>query len=69
MNEKARISVVIPAFNCAQWLEAAVESCLGQSLRPVQVIVVDDGSTDDTQGICEKFGDRICYQRLENGGV
>lgn len=69
MNEKARISVVIPAFNCAQWLKAAVESCLGQSLRPVQVIVVDDGSTDDTQGICEKFGGRICYRRLENGGV
>jgi hypothetical protein len=69
MNEKARISVVIPAFNCAEWLKAAVESCLGQSLRPVQVIVVDDGSTDDTQGICEKFGDRICYRRLENGGV
>jgi glycosyltransferase involved in cell wall biosynthesis len=66
---RREVSIVVPAFNCAQWLEAAVESCLGQSLRPVQVIVVDDGSTDDTRGICEKFGDRICYRRLENGGV
>ena len=69
MDARTPISVVIPAFNCAQWLEAAVESCLRQSLRPVQVIVVDDGSTDDTQRICENFGDRICYWRLENGGV
>ena len=69
MDARTPISVVIPAFNCAQWLEAAVGSCLNQSLRPVQVIVVDDGSTDDTQGICENFGDRICYRRLENGGV
>jgi glycosyltransferase involved in cell wall biosynthesis len=66
---RREVSIVVPAFNCAQWLKAAVESCLGQSLRPVQVIVVDDGSTDDPQGICEKFGDRICYRRLENGGV
>ena len=43
-----RISIVVPAFNCAQWLEAAVRSCLEQSMTPLEVIVVDDCSRDQT---------------------
>jgi hypothetical protein len=67
MGEK--ISIVIPAFNCAQWLGAAVRSCLGQSLKPLEVIVIDDGSMDATPDFCKGFGEAVRYHRVENGGV
>jgi glycosyltransferase involved in cell wall biosynthesis len=67
MGEK--ISIVIPAFNCVEWLGAAVRSCLEQTLKPLEVIVVDDGSTDPTPDLCKKFGGAVRYQRVENGGV
>ena len=64
-----RISIVVPAFNCVQWLSAAVRSCLEQSLKPLEVIVVDDGSTDATEEVCATFGWQVRSVRLENGGV
>lgn len=64
-----RISIVVPAFNCAQWLEAAVRSCLEQSMTPLEVIVVDDGSTDATPEVCVTFGSQVRSVRLQNGGV
>ena len=64
-----RISIVVPAFNCAQWLSAAVRSCLEQSKTPLEVIVVDDGSTDATPELCATFGGQVRSVRLENGGV
>jgi hypothetical protein len=64
-----KISIVIPAFNCAEWLGAAMRSCLEQTLKPLEVIVVDDGSTDATPDLCKKFGGAVRYQRVENGGV
>jgi glycosyltransferase involved in cell wall biosynthesis len=65
----AAVSVVIPAFNCAEWLGSAVQSCLDQTLTPMEVMVVDDGSTDATPAICASFGDQIRVVRVENGGV
>lgn len=64
-----RISIVVPAFNCAQWLSAAVRSCLEQTLVPLEVIVVDDGSIDATHEVCATFGGQVRSVRLENGGV
>jgi len=63
------ISVVIPAYNAARWLQAAVESVLAQSLQAIEIVVVDDGSTDDIAELCRTFGSRVRYVRRENGGL
>ena len=65
----ASISVIIPTFNCGRWIREAVGSALGQDHRPHQVIVVDDGSTDDTAARLAPFGDRIVLERQKNAGV
>ena len=63
------VSVVIPTYNtAAEYLRASIDSALGQSYRPLEVIVVDDGSTLDTRWIAEAYGKRIRYVRKENGG-
>jgi len=45
------VSVVIPTFNCAQYLPNAIDSVLSQSVSPTEVIVIDDGSKDDTESV------------------
>lgn len=62
------VSVVIPAYNQAHYLGAAIESALSQTCPPAEVIVVNDGSTDDTAGVCAEFGARIRYLVQPNGG-
>ncbi len=63
------VSVVIPTFNRAATLPAAVESALAQRHNPVEVVVVDDGSTDDTASVLARFGDRIVTVRQDNTGA
>lgn len=53
------VSVIVPAFNCAGVVGAALRSALSQTEVSTQIIVVDDGSTDDTRHVLESFGDRI----------
>jgi glycosyltransferase involved in cell wall biosynthesis len=55
----ARISVVIPARDVARYLGEAIDSVLGQSLPPDEVVVVDDGSSDETPALLAGYGDRI----------
>ena len=64
-----RISVVIPTYNRGALLPRAIASALEQTCSPYEVIVVDDGSTDDTAARCEAWGDRIRYLRIDNAGV
>jgi glycosyltransferase involved in cell wall biosynthesis len=59
------VSVIIPAYNYAEYLVEAIESVLAQSLRDCEIIVVDDASTDDTPEVAAYFGDRIRYTRNE----
>jgi glycosyltransferase involved in cell wall biosynthesis len=63
------VSVVIPAFNAAEFIEDTVKSVLSQSQGDVEILVVDDGSTDETPGIVRSFGSAIRYLRQENAGV
>lgn len=63
------ISAIIPNYNNARFLGDAVESVLSQTLPPREVIVVDDGSTDDSADVLARFGDRIRVIRQANGGV
>lgn len=68
MPPRDRVSVIIPTYNRAHLLPAALESVLSQSHPDVEVIVIDDGSTDDTKTVIQPFLDRIVYFETENGG-
>jgi glycosyltransferase involved in cell wall biosynthesis len=65
-----KVSVVIPVFNNQATIGAALESVLAQRFdQPFEVIVVNDGSTDGTRAVLEKFGDRIRLIDQQNAGV
>jgi glycosyltransferase involved in cell wall biosynthesis len=57
------ISVVLPVFNGARFVSAAIESVLGQEHPQLELIVVDDGSTDETAAIARRYPVRYVYQR------
>lgn len=63
------VSVVIPAYNRAHCVAAAVESVFAQTFKDVEVIAVDDGSSDGTGDVLEKFGQRIHLIRQDNRGA
>jgi len=64
----ARVSVIIPTYNSAQFVTQAVESVLAQTYGDVETIVVDDGSTDNTRSALARYGGNIRYIYQENGG-
>ena len=57
MSENQKISVIIPVYNTEKYLAQAIQSVLKQEEKPLEVIVVDDGSTDNTKNILEKYDD------------
>lgn len=64
-----KVSVIIPAFNAGRWVSSAITSALEQTLPPLEVIVVDDGSTDDTAEVVSSHGDRVRLMQQENRGL
>lgn len=68
-NKEPRISVVVPTYNCAKYLGQAIDSILAQSKPAFEVIVVDDGSTDDTASLLATFQNNVSMIRQENKGV
>ena len=67
-GQQPLVSVIIPVYNGARFLRAALESVFAQTYRPIEVIVVDDGSSDDSGAIAESFPE-VHYIRQENQGV
>ena len=63
------VSVVIPAYNSEQYITETVDSVLLQSYRPIEIIVIDDGSTDNTQEKLKPYLHKIKYIKKENGGA
>ena len=64
-----RISVIIPCYNYARYLGDAIDSVLRQQGMDLEIIVVDDGSTDDTAGVSRRYGDTATYIYQENQGL
>ena len=62
------VSVVIPAFNAGESIGRALDSVFAQTLKPNEVIVVDDGSSDDTRDETKRYGRKVKYIHQENGG-
>ena len=62
------ISVMIGAYNAEPYLGEAIDSVFAQTHRPLELIVVDDGSTDGTADIARAYGDRLSFAQQENGG-
>jgi glycosyltransferase involved in cell wall biosynthesis len=64
-----KISIIIPTFNRIEFLQKALDSVMMQTYQPLEVIVVDDGSTDDTQSILHAHYPNIKYHYQKNQGV
>ncbi|MFY9233997.1 MAG: glycosyltransferase [Fimbriimonadaceae bacterium] len=66
---KPLVSIVIPCYNQERFVGAAIESALAQTYSPLEVVVVNDGSTDGSGEILKRFSDRIVLVDQENGGL
>ncbi len=63
-----RVSIIIPTFNCARFIARTIDSVLNQTYRDYEIIVVDDGSSDDTANIVDDYGE-VKYFYQSNCGV
>lgn len=68
-SPQPRVSVIIPAYNVQPYIAEAVDSALGQSYHDVDVVVVDDGSTDGTVRVLAQYGDGITLVTQPNRGL
>ncbi len=68
VSDNPLISVIIPVFNSERYLAEAIESVFLQDYTPIEIIVVDDGSTDNSKNLVKSYGKRIKYLYQENGG-
>ena len=71
MNEKPLISIIVPVYNIMDCLEKCVDSCIGQTYKNIEILLVDDGSTDGTGELCDELAkkdNRIRVFHKKNGG-
>lgn len=68
-NFMPKVTIVIPVYNGTNYMRDAIDSALNQTYKNIEVIVVNDGSTDETEKIALSYGNKIRYYSKENGGV
>jgi glycosyltransferase involved in cell wall biosynthesis len=66
--EPKLVSIIIPCYNAEQWLSEAIESCLQQTYPHIEVIVINDGSTDKSLEIIKSYAGKIIVENLPNQG-
>ncbi len=66
-----KISVIVPIYNAEQYLEQCLDSIVSQTLKDIEIILIDDGSTDGSAEICKKYlsDSRVSYYHKENEGL
>jgi len=64
-----KVSVIIPVYNSKSFLQSSIESAIGQTYDNLEIIAVDDGSTDSSVEILEQYSDKIMLVRQENKGL
>ncbi len=68
MTDSPLISCIVPVFNGERYLGEALDSIFAQTYRPLEVIVVDDGSTDGTPDVVARYGEQVAYLKQANAG-
>lgn len=66
------VSVIVPIYNSQEYLDECIQSIIYQSYKELEIILIDDGSTDNSRQICERYSaedSRVVYVRKKNGGV
>ena len=63
------VSIVVPSYNHARYLDAAIESVLAQDHRELELIVIDDGSSDGSAALLEKYGKRFHWEVQKTKGI
>lgn len=69
MNKDALVSIITPSYNAAEFIEETIKSVLNQSYKSIEYIIVDDGSTDDTLAIINKYGDSLKVVSSQHKGA
>jgi glycosyltransferase involved in cell wall biosynthesis len=69
LSSPPKLSVIVPAFNAQETIADAIDSVLEQTVPVHEIIVSDDGSTDDTASIIKEYGDAVVVLRAENAGL
>nr|NLA33152.1 glycosyltransferase [Mollicutes bacterium] len=69
MKFKPKVSIIIPVYNGENYFKEAIDSALNQTYNNIEVIVVNDGSIDNTEEIALSYGKKILYYKKSNGGV
>ena len=64
-----KVSIVIPVYNTEKYLDDCIESALNQTYKEIEVIAVNDGSTDNSLEVLKKYADRIKIISKPNGGT
>ena len=67
-SDRRSVSVIVNNYNYGRFLGDAIDSALAQTYTPLEVLVVDDGSTDESREVIASYGDRIIPVLKENGG-